>query len=476
MLAGAVDRISYRTENTGEADGRSYYGSEGLSLCLLRSSSMIPDLWSNAEESLDQSTRFPHQQGTVSFRITTGFHASGGVAFSNICAAVRTLDLPLANTVFLNGRTSTLFAQRWAVNPIQGSAGSLACEKQKFLARQVVCLYPFARTPLVTHLEMPPYSLPTPPRIVEGSMGNVIRTLRTKKTDSNYPTPTPASAEIEKRLPNWISGAPYEVWAQVIPRERWSGPPQLPGSFSDLDQGRRFHKVLSGGGGWGNKQGLISLDPESSFGSVEEQAVFNDGEDPEADQRRVLGEVARPGDVVRFVAFKRGSPGLADKRSKRRGIAGSSVRIGSIPAHSGENSQQLAIQSSESDYSDYFVDPGHFGALSETGLSIHVQVSTQKANGLLETVVRTKLPPFTSFTWSGRSAKPEEPKAGKPAIDKSGKKKMSKLFGKNNVSEDLMAKDRTSPTPRCPNNTAPRQPKLRSIGRGKRKHLQVLMR
>lgn len=442
VLAGVVDQISHRTEKPGQADGHTYYGSEGLSLCFSRSSPTIPDLWSTAEESLDQSRRLPHQQGTISFRIATGFPSYSGVAFSDTYAAVRTLDLPLANTVFLNGRTSTLVTQRWAVNPIQGSIGWLAREKQKSLDQQVVCLYPFTRTPLVPHLEMPAYFIPTPPQTIEGSMGNIIRTFRTRTTDSNYPSPTPASAEIEKALPYWVPGAPYEVWAQVIPHERWSCLPQLLGSFSDVDQGHRFHKVLSGGGGWANKQGLIALDPQSSFRSIEDQAVFGDGEDLEVEQRRALGEVARPGDVVRFLAFKQVSRAKTNQRPKRTGIVGTSVRIGSIPSHTGENSQQLALHSSESHDSGFFVDPGHFGALSETGLSMHVQVPTEGTNGLLETVVQTKLPPFTSFTWSRSSAGPDEPEFGKPSVDKLEKGKVSKPFGKISVSADIVANDR----------------------------------
>jgi len=420
VLAGVVDQISQRTEKP--AKGRTYFGSEGLSLCLSISSPTILDLWSTAEECPDQSACLPHRQCTLSFRIAPRNPPfQGQKVFYDNFAAVRTLDLPLANTVFLNGRTSTLHAQRWSINPSQGSGGWLGREKHKFLGRQTISLFPSTTTPHVPHLEMPAYFLPTQPRVIESSMGNIIRRFRATKTDMNYPNPIPASTEIEKTLPNWTCHlkATFEVWAHVIPHERWSGLPQLLGGSSDVDQGHRFHKVLSGGGGWGNKQGLISLDPESSFRSTKEQDVFGDGEDPEAEQRKALGEVARPGDVVRFLAFEQLPASHPNRRPKQNGLAGTSVRVGSIPSQKYEFLQQSVPQSGEAIDSGYSVDFGHFGALSETGLSMHVQVSTEEGIHPLETVVQTKLPPFTSFTWSRSAAVPEErerEEATKPSI------------------------------------------------------------
>lgn len=427
ILAGVVDQISHRTENSGRAERWRYSGSEGLSLCFSTSSPTIPDLWSTTEESPDQSAHLPHPQCTLSFRITPKRPSFLGqkVFYDNI-AAVRTLDLPLANTVFLNGRTSTLHAQRWAVNPNPGSEAWLSRERHKLLDRQTILLFPSTNITHTPHMEMPAYSPLTPPRVIESSMGNIIRNFRATKSDINYPTPIPASADIEKTLPNWTCDpkAHLEVWAQVIPHERWSGLPQLLGGSSDVDQGYRFHKVLSGGGGWGNKLGLISLDPETSFGSTKEQVVFGDGEDPEAEQRRALGEVVRPGDVVRFLAFKHIPASNSNRSPKQSDLVGTSVRIGSIPSQRYESLQQPVPQSGEADDSGYFVDCGHFGALSETGLSMHVQVSTEEGNQPLETVVQTKLPPCTSFTWSRIVAVPKQPKgeeATKPLINKKPK-------------------------------------------------------
>lgn len=419
MLAGVVDQISHRTKNSVRTERWRYSGSEGLSLCFSISSPTIPDLWSTAEESPDQSAHLPHPQCTLSFRITPKSPPFLGqkVFYDNI-AAVRTLDLPLANTVFLNGRTSTLHAQRWAVNPNPGSEAWLSRERHKLLDRQTISLFPLNNTTHAPHMEMPPYCLLTPPRVIESSIGNIIRSFRASKSDISYPTPIPASTDIEKTLPNWTGDpkAHLEVWAQVIPHERWSGLPQLLGGSSDVDQGHRFHKVLSGGGGWGNKQGLISLDPESSFGSTMEQVVFGDGEDPEAEQRRALGEVVRPGDVVRFLAFKHIPASNSNRRPKQSGLIGTSVRIGSIPSQRYESLQQPVPQSGEADDSGYSVDCGHFGALSETGLSVHVQVSTEEGNQSLETVVQTKLPPCTSFTWSRIMAVPKQPKREEATI------------------------------------------------------------
>ena len=411
VVVGVVDRISRRPGNGSSR------GSEGLSLRLSPSLPTIPCLWSTTQENLEQSTRPPQQQRTLSFQIVRGtLSFQGMAAASDVTAAIRTLDLPLANTVFLNGRTSTLFAQRWVVNPTQGSGAWLVREKHKALDRQVVCLFERTRYSHLPRLDMPPYRIPTPPRVIDSSMGNIIRTFR------NYPAPTPASAEIEKALPSWGPGpsSTFEIWAQIIPRERWSGLPQLLGNPSDVDQGHRFHKVLSSGGGWGNKQGLIALDPDSNFERTEERVVYGDGEDPEAEQRRALGEVARPGDVVRFVPFLP-HPLRTRPRRDPKGIlhVGTSVRIGSIPSQKHEQLQQSTQQGSKFAKSDFFVDVGHFGALSETGLSMHVQIPSKEENQPLQTIVQTKLPPSTSYTWSQSSIvlqDPEREEVGKPSV------------------------------------------------------------
>jgi hypothetical protein len=78
-----------------------------------------------------------------------------------------------------------------------------------------------------------------------------------------------------------------------------------------LAHGARLHRVLGGGGGWGEKQGLLSLDPHTRYSDDTSSASpFNhvlDNDDGRSSSslfeqaRRRLGEVARPGDYVQFL-------------------------------------------------------------------------------------------------------------------------------------------------------------------------------
>ncbi|KAI0106204.1 hypothetical protein GGR51DRAFT_518224 [Nemania sp. FL0031] len=191
------------------------------------------------------------------------------------------VTLPLANTVFQNGRRSTLYASRWDTS--SDDLKTLGTKYPKTI-QQIN-----ANGGSVNHASSIIPLLPlTPPRRIAVGLGNIIRQVEVDGVR------TPASKELEAIIPKIFeeraqrdpsSPRPIGVWCWVIP------PHIGPEKFGDLklfkagsslteaeialdsmevfsgllSSGCRLHKILSGGGGWGLKQGLLSLDPETSF-------------------------------------------------------------------------------------------------------------------------------------------------------------------------------------------------------------------
>lgn len=102
-------------------------------------------------------------------------------------------------------------------------------------------------------------------------MGNILRQVSKFTTDDGDTNAgIPASAELENELPRYVSerGIPHQrvrVWALVEPAASSSTEITQQNIQTSLSKGSRIHRVVSGGGGWGKKQGLLSLDPEVTF-------------------------------------------------------------------------------------------------------------------------------------------------------------------------------------------------------------------
>ncbi|KAI1146976.1 hypothetical protein F4825DRAFT_438979 [Nemania diffusa] len=192
------------------------------------------------------------------------------------------VTLPLANTVFQNGRRATLYASRWDIN----SEGSMALGTRSYKTTQLITENGGSMNHTSSLVPLLPL---TPPRRIVAGLGNIVRQV---ELDGS---PTPASKELEAIIPKIFEERaqrepsspprPIGVWCWVIPHhiglEKFNsltlfkaGSSQIEadivrnsmGIFSELlSSGCRLHKILSGGGGWGLKQGLLSLDPETRF-------------------------------------------------------------------------------------------------------------------------------------------------------------------------------------------------------------------
>ena len=170
----------------------------------------------------------------------------------------------LANTLFVNGSHRTIFASDWRHDP---ASDSLTLKRRLDLSS---CQISSIEEPQVS-LQVPLHPV-TQRRKVLFSMGNILRQI--SKGDGSEES-IPASAELEKELPRYVrennlTNQRLVVWALIEPASTVGNS----GSANEMDDnhvptsirnGARLHRVVSGGGGWGKKKGLLSLDPETQF-------------------------------------------------------------------------------------------------------------------------------------------------------------------------------------------------------------------
>lgn len=278
MLSAVVDGV-VPSARGGEAEA-----SEGFAVVQGYGDEILPGLW--------EEERREGRPGLV-FRVPG---LGGGL--SGVEVAV-----PVTNTVFQNGRTSTLFASRWEGDGWE----ELRLVRRVDVGKRVVRVPSEAGE--AARVSVPLVSI-TSLRPVGAALGNILKTL---VVDGQA---VPASGELEANVPMLLESrrrmglgeipGPLNVWALVVParlgREWRLGALRTLHAQPLLAEGCRLHRVLSGGGGWGAKQGLLSLDPEAQFETTDE-------EDVERFERDFLagrlggsggGSVVGPGDQVVF--------------------------------------------------------------------------------------------------------------------------------------------------------------------------------
>ncbi|KAI1470264.1 uncharacterized protein F4812DRAFT_258762 [Daldinia caldariorum] len=351
----------------------------GLSILYGSADGILPGLWS-AEDS--ESNISQDRESSVSF-------------LSNpLPRDTRPLEitLPLANTIFQNGRRSTLFASRWQRDHGGSILRTMIHEKKS----QRICLRAISGDHINPILPLLPL---TPPRKIIAGLGNIVRQVEVNGTA------TPASKELEAIIPKVFdkrserdasySPGPIGVWCWVIPPDVVEKRNLLdlkvfePGSsqseaelslevmnvFSELlSSGCRLHKILSGGGGWGAKQGLLSLDQEISYSLPDQDDIelfiraFQERNNPNSSEGLV-----RPGSYLMFCIephWPKNEIGLSREISP-------TTTIGVV-----QNSDQELDSAELSDKVD--VIDGHFGVASKTGLFLkatnlaHVSQATEQ--------------------------------------------------------------------------------------------------
>lgn len=409
VLAAVVDRIPYpafgrsaegtdgQTSAAGVSAGMQVEdGSEGMSFIVLDSNSAAPNLWSTPAVSKDLETMTIQQRCTLSFAFPPTAIPVPAVSHGKERTqplVSRVLQLPVANTLFKTGQTSTLIAQRWRSQESSGSLRALSCIKEVKLSRQTLHLTDlFSDQSTTLDQSLHSFLTPvTPTRTIRAATGNIIRRILVDHTSNEG---APASEELEKAISVAIKDGliPAEqagIWALVRPPNCPS--PSQPGNTfggtgtHEIQEavlaGCRLHKVLSGGGGWGEKQGLLALDPDSDY-HISQQAFgpsYWEDQGVESQKVQVFGELANSGDAVKFYVYRSaqtlGSTGEATPEYvPPTNPISMSLRFGSLPTNMNAMPDAPVDEMDSSSQPSCMVIEHHFGMLSEQGMSLEVSV------------------------------------------------------------------------------------------------------
>ncbi|KAG0635894.1 hypothetical protein HOY80DRAFT_1011594 [Tuber brumale] len=179
------------------------------------------------------------------------------------------------------------------------------------------------------------------PRRIEAGMGNIL-----KQTSSETGAPQGASRELEKAVLDYISSPStpslsrrLSIFARLTPHS------SVAHENLFMAPGARIHRVLSGGGGWGSKAGLLSLDPQSETQVEVFAKNFESGEG-----------IVKVGEYVQFFVAERGCGG--------GDVAWRGVVFGCVP-----KVEELADELGGKEEEEVVID-GLFGGASEEGVWI----------------------------------------------------------------------------------------------------------
>ncbi|KAG4033369.1 hypothetical protein MFRU_005g03790 [Monilinia fructicola] len=230
-------------------------------------------------------------------------------------ALATTISLPLANTLFVNGKHSTLEVSQWTRKDEGEYKRIRSIEKQY----QHIKAFHHEST-MVPPIFVPAVPL-TLPRPIANGLGNIIRQLAFGPEDTDN---RPASSELETQVTRYMEYSKLHtnigVWALIyrkgvldpnLKATTLEATENLESIWGNDDENLRFVgtqlalgailcRVVSGGGGWGAKQGLLSLDPQVTYEDVSPAGFEHTPYSTEHEQGSTLGNLARRGDHIQF--------------------------------------------------------------------------------------------------------------------------------------------------------------------------------
>ena len=160
---------------------------------------------------------------------------------------------------------------------------------------------------------------------------------------------------------------------------------------------------MSGGGGWGAKKGLLSLDPQTTYGAPAEPDMGYFGDLVDEQQISALGNLASPDSYVQFFAANSAerneeSPSGLTRRNIYR--PRSTALLGTVPSTI-DNVPEPPKAPQPSVEEPIISCLGHFGAVSESGLFVDTKWTGNKAVN----TIRTKLDlPYSTLAWNFSSS------------------------------------------------------------------------
>ncbi|ROV91307.1 hypothetical protein VSDG_07785 [Cytospora chrysosperma] len=326
VVAAVVDGLSPR------APSRELQ--EGLSIQLGYRDRLLPGLWDTTEPQ--------DRQPTLSQRADSEPSSALSILLPRRMTAKNariSLTLPLANTLFQNGRRSTLLVSEWRQSEAEGTRMSrFKLAKMAEKRSQVIDL---PSTVLFDSVNIrAPLAPITQPRKVMEALGNILAKIEVKGELSS------ASMELQTNIPRLLeargalsqsdspTGRPG-VWAVVYPKHMFRGDEDLvrfyrviggrslgtaldklvfdfstdtermawelqPAIRNAVFSGARLHRILSGGGEWGTKASLLSLDPQTSHGRKSEKDELDTFVKSFHRDEDVKDALVKPGDYVQF--------------------------------------------------------------------------------------------------------------------------------------------------------------------------------
>ncbi|KAI9803090.1 MAG: hypothetical protein M1833_001160 [Piccolia ochrophora] len=317
-------------------------GEEGISILIADCSrDLAPGLWDTPASECDAVGQDDEHQALLSIQIPST--EKDGLSI------IRTLQIPLATTLFYNGKKSTMLAERWNQ---QSPSGDWQLARHVYLKSQLL-KFPNAianKPPGKESLEIPLVPL-TPPRRVVHNFGNIISQISDGAKDADI---RPASVELERSLDEYalaqgLKPQPMKVWALILSPEVFSDDSKVDQSGANVGRsedgiegdeqriklawesttwkpsktipraifrGARLHQVLGGGGGWGAKRGLLSLDPNVSYAAVggDDILVKSQSSEHQFDSHDLVQEIVGSNDFVQFFVAP---PGLNEEAQRQ---------------------------------------------------------------------------------------------------------------------------------------------------------------
>ncbi|KAF7894061.1 hypothetical protein EAF00_007575 [Botryotinia globosa] len=393
-------------------------------------------------------------------------------------ALTTTISLPLANTLFVNGKHSTLEIAKWT----RRNEGEYKCIQREQKQYQHIKAFHYENT-MIPPIFVPAVPL-TLPRPIANGLGNIVRQLSFGSGDTDN---RPASSELETEVTRFMEynnlRTNIGVWALIYRKELLNpnlkastleSAEDLESTWSNDDKNLRFVgtqialgailcRVVSGGGGWGAKQGLLSLDPQMSYEDIVSAPFEYTDQSMEKAQDSSLGNLARRGDHIQFFTInpsKLKEPGppmdipespettdansiVDDKLARKRLLTqepektelnlrdatdlswSSRTTFGAVPSTIDKiPSYDIQDSSNSSNETLPFLTfrKGEFGAVSESGIYLHSSHQKQ-VNAISHELINTKIDMPYSYVYR------DQPGTS-PKQTEEYKKRMNSLLGR----------------------------------------------
>lgn len=390
-IAAVIDKLPDTRPELADASE-----SEGISLLFASAENV------QGKPSSPRRIRGPEvEEPALIFSVQTGpSHAAGDAAHRQ----THEVGLRLANTVFVNGNENTMFGMRWTRDT---ATNDLVLDRTVNLS---TCVVTSTAETVSNSFELPLHPVGQRRKVVT-SMGNILRQV-TGATDSNS---IPASSELEKELPRYIeendiADPLVAVWALIEKPEVGSSieadSPQDHVAKS-LRGGGKLYRVMSGGGGWGKKQGLLSLDPDATLSEAANQeglnalsSIFGDSapmqdlppsfdEGLVIDDLNLLSQAASRGDYIQFfVSVEPNATQVIRSELSQQQATGLSYCFGVVFDPEGDG----GVTADGMSRKDLAVLPNYFGALSSKTITYLQPIQAGTKGEALESSTKLDVP------------------------------------------------------------------------------------